>query len=362
MNIHQPRKTPGSLRRWSLGLGTVFALGWLALHLNPPARPDPANPAGPPLPPSPVLAHASPETPVLAPTVPAYPTEPTNALRRFLRNMEDCDCPELLGPFFARHLTPENAHDFLALLQERDQWQEIAVLLTFWAKLDPEEAFLTAFHHLSAEHYETSASALLDQWLARADAETVFAHLNQSNDPDRVVLLIESMARQTSRLDPTELHAWLSRWTQPRLRAEAEHALFSALARNDPQRGADFFASRPDFQLREVVPLIIGRQWMVSDPAAAIAWTLTLPPEIAETAFAEGIGALGLVDPLRAEQTLVQFLENTPAADHPFSPDLALFELIILLARTHPDQAARWTHLVHNPDLREAGKQLLSRR
>lgn len=124
--------------------------------------------------------------------------------------------------------------------------------------------------------------------------------------PDEVrPLLCGMLARRMARNDLPKALAWMSTLTEQADRSEALLALADAWTESDPESARATVVEWPDPAARLRLHGIVAYRWAARDPEAALAWALTLEPELREDATSKVLNQMALANPAAAQRALM---------------------------------------------------------
>ena len=124
--------------------------------------------------------------------------------------------------------------------------------------------------------------------------------------PDEVrPLLCGMLARRMARADLPKALAWMSTLAEQADRSEALLGLIDAWAESDPESARATVVEWPDPEVRVRLHGLVASRWAAKDPAAALAWSLTLGPELREDAASKALNQMALANPESAQRALM---------------------------------------------------------
>ncbi len=236
-----------------------------------------------------------------------------------------------------------------SILAERDPMKRIRMLVAFVENLDPDELpnILEDLREGSAswdQDTQMVAHMLLTRW-AKADPDAAFASLNDldfknqrnesisivtslaSQDPQRAAkwledpesgfksfpwmgrMLATSIAKEWVRHDPDAALAWAASLPGDK-QAGAYSGILVNLAASDPERAASLAEGLEPGKNRMSAVSEVARTWAKTDPVAVLEWSLTLDKASRESASRQAVmiwaqqnpkDAAAFVDTLSAE-------------------------------------------------------------
>ena len=214
---------------------------------------------------------------------------------------------------------------FRSLGMTEHRLSEYSILLTGWAKVNPDAALTYAKGTIGSPFATNTILAAL----AATDPEGAirWAEANHTGnsanpyltgiirslavtDPDRATALLGSMPYSRERAKafdalmpniiakgPDAARAWISTLTDASLRTNATMATAEKFAQTDPRATADWLLSNPGEATSRSFDNVLGT-WALMDTAAALAYYEALPPGEARSNALRGIvGAVATLDP-----------------------------------------------------------------
>ncbi|MBK1832855.1 hypothetical protein [Roseibacillus ishigakijimensis] len=282
------------------------------------------------------------------------PLERTNALLALIDSLDPSQFESVVASFRDLGIT-------------RERWGEYRMLLTAWAKVDPQNALTYASENTDGTF---ARNTILATWAAtNPEGAIAWAEANHDNpdeanpwlvgvieglaphDLGRATALMETMPRSRQRGDalesilsnmlarnPEDAKNWSATITDDVLRAGAYAMTAEAIARKDAEEAATWLAGTGDIDALNRVGEDIVEDWYRQSPEAATQWVTNLPPE-AISEGAEGvIDNMVREDPVNSALWLSDLMTTHPDTNF----DSAVDELVRGSTRRDPELAATW--------------------
>lgn len=249
----------------------------------------------------------------------------------------------------------------------RERQGEYEILLTAWAKVNPQEALDYAKENTQGR---LASNTILATWATtNPDAAIAWAEANHDNedqanpwlvgviegisqyDIPRATSLMETLPRSDERgaalrnmvaqlmsKDPEDAKNWSGTVEDDYLRSGAYAFTAESLAERDVAEAAEWLSQVGDVGALNRVGEDITEDWYRESPEEAAAWVSSLPPEAMSEA-AEGIVSNVVRDnPVEAAEYLSQLATSNPEANF----DSSIRELVRGSVRQDPELAAVW--------------------
>lgn len=120
----------------------------------------------------------------------------------------------------------------------------------------------------------------------------------------------------------------------PRQRETAFNELLPELIREEPERASAMVAKQEPGETRDLLRDEVTRQWIRSDPEAAVAWLGSLPEDERKAGATTAVRTLAASSPAQAIEVADRFGLGRD--------DGSLEHLVQIWATENPDEAARW--------------------
>lgn len=250
---------------------------------------------------------------------------------------------------------------------------EYTMLLTAWAKVDPDSALAYSTENTGGNF---ANNIILTAWAdTNPDAAIAWAQANHENseepnpwlvgiirgiapnDLPRATSLLETLPRSRERgqaleslvslmvaRDSESAKEWAETIGDEYLRAGARASTAQALAANDAGGAARWLSELGDVDALNRVGEDITQAWYDSAPEEALSWVATLPAAAMSEA-AEGIvGRVVRQDPVQAAEYIAQLAQQNPEVNF----DSSIRELVRGSVRRDPELAAVWVGGISN--------------
>lgn len=288
------------------------------------------------------------------------PIARTNALLALIETLDLDDFEGVVAGFRELGITDERRGEY-------------AILLSAWAKLDPNAALAYTTENTGGNF---ANNTILATWAAN-DPSAAIAwaesnHENQDNanpwlvgvirglapnDVPRATNLMETLPRSRVRgqalqsmvsmmvsRDSDGAKAWAETIDDEYLRAGARASTAEALAERDAGDAAQWLAQLGDIDALNRVGEDISGSYYDSNPEDAVTWVSTLPPAAISEA-AEGIvNRVVRQDPVQAAEYISQLAQQNPETNF----DSSIRELVGGSMRRDPELAAVWVGGIQN--------------
>lgn len=266
------------------------------------------------------------------------PTERLQLLQKFGVDLSVTDIPQTLD--LLRQKTPE---------WDRESKMLTHLLLTRWAKADPEAAFtsLDQANFTLERGHATSILSALTALNPRRAAEWLTKPSNkQAYYPTLGHILAGTIAKEWARQDTPAALAWAQNLPDQQ-QSGAYSGIFGTIASTDPERAATLALTLDQGAARDHILPEIAATWARQSPREALAWASSLDADAHEKSSATkaALYSWAVTDP---EKTAA-FLDQNNTTDH--------LELIAeQWARHNPADAASW--VVSKPQSPQQNKAL----
>ena len=284
---------------------------------------------------------------------------------------------------FLRRLSAENVGEVAEIIEAEKNWLSDPVLLQFmtaWTRFDELGAVDWAFNRTG--HFKGRVSAAVIEALAFRNPSSALSAIDALNDPTALDRLHDHLVSGWARSDlkddltryimqiPTRLDRQratqilaieilkggaeaLIEWAEgvpddanQNFKQTVVRRVASEVAGLDAERAVEWIDGHRDRPYAWVAWEAIAKRWVLSDPAAAMNWLLTLP---AGEEFRKRIGSKFSI-----------WLEEDPDAALAWlrsaSPARAVDPAIVVVVRSQsidrPSSALDWAHLIHDDLLR----------
>ncbi|MGI8604468.1 MAG: hypothetical protein ACR2OZ_15960 [Verrucomicrobiales bacterium] len=211
--------------------------------------------------------------------------ERTNALRALLATISAEELPLLIDTFFA--LTKENRWDKGSELRGMSLLEMIAGHIVTIAP----ESFLN--DALKRDNQDI-VPLIFRQWTAR-DFRAALGFFETQIKADKSDSLkndcAEAAAHEFAKQDPVATFNWIMTLDEEQ-RDDATNAAFRTLSHYDLAAAARLLSERGDITNRESVAGSVAGRWAKHDPENALAWAVTLPPDVGRDAIAASLNAI----------------------------------------------------------------------
>ena len=240
---------------------------------------------------------------------------------------------------YSLHLPTNRISEALDLLRQKTpDWDSESkmlthLLLTRWAKADPEAAFSSldnANFSLERGHAISVLAALTSlnpqrtaNWLTSPESSQAFY-------PVVGHILSGTIAKEWARQDPKAALAW-SRTLADQQQAGAYSGVLGTIAATDPQKAASLALTLEPGDARDHILSEIAESWARHSPKEALAWTTKLDSDEKSHTTAVALKSWSETDPAKA----AQYLDQQPNSNY--------LELIASQwSRRDPAKAANW--------------------
>ncbi|MDG2400553.1 MAG: sigma-70 family RNA polymerase sigma factor [Akkermansiaceae bacterium] len=221
---------------------------------------------------------------------------------------------------YSLQLSTNHISEALELLRSKTpEWDSESkilthLLLTRWAKADPEAAFSsldTANFSLERGHSLSILSALAALDPKRAANWLTSPANTRAYYPIVGHVLSGTIAKEWARQDPRAALEWAQTLADQQ-QAGAYSGVLGTIAATDPQKAATLALGLKAGDARNDILAEIAQSWARYSPVKALAWTLTLPPEARGHATSRALESWSKTHPEKA----AQYLDENPNPEH----------------------------------------------